>query len=409
VALGQPAFRLEPENHVALAFYMGNLQTAFITQRDEQGVRAGGFVAVNDPERGFLRLGLDKLGAEFEGRLRLYGPVNLSYAFNYPTAELRGETNGSHEFSLVFEFDHLARLPKLESPPPFRYTFEMPPTFEPSRPRAFLRAETEVLEITAKRLQRTIAPDVPTQALAALSLYDLGVFDSSFVAPPSPFSLTPIAGADTSAKLQGSYSPFYWHSLRQLSQSLQQLPVSQTAIVTSPLAQSRAVALRNYLRQSTPLGLENIKLGVPDFSSQGDSLRLYRRARNRIVVPLEEVLVLNPPAAIFHLTTANFSLPPLRWQLTVEKENGSPVWEMEGQGRIPQQLVWNWRNQRGEVIAPGYYHYFISWQTANGATYSSPVQKFYVKKFQRTITIHVARKFDGLQQPADEVKMILNR
>jgi len=126
-------------------------------------------------------------------------------------------------------------------------------------------------------------------------------------------------------------------------------------------------------------------------------------------VPREEVLVLNPPAAIFHIATANFNSPPKRWQLIVEKENGAAVWKMEGAGNIPQQLVWNWRDEAGKVVAPGYYRYAITWQAQNDALHSSPAGRFYVKKFQRTITIRVARKFDGLQQPADDVKMILNR
>jgi hypothetical protein len=95
--------------------------------------------------------------------------------------------------------------------------------------------------------------------------------------------------------------------------------------------------------------------------------------------------------------------------LTVEKETGGMVWKMESQGNIPQQLVWDWRDQTGKVIAPGYYRYSISWLAADGTFYNSSPGRFYVKKFQRTITIRIGRKFDGLQQPADDVKMILNR
>jgi hypothetical protein len=409
VALGQPAHRLQPENHVALAFHFGNVQTAFVTQRDEQGLRPGGFVEVNDPGLGFLRLGIDKLAMRLESRLRLYGPVNLHYALDYPTEELRGETSGSHELALVFEFDRLARLPRLEEAPPFRYTLYVKPNFEPSKPRAYARADVETLEIISKRLQRTIAADVPVQALAAIPSYDLGVLDSSFAAPGLYFNLAQFASADTSAPLLGSYSTDYWHSLRQLSESLNRLPVSEAAIVSSPFARPRAVGLRNYLLQNTTHGLGKVQLGEPRFASRSDSLRFYRRAGNRIIVPTEEVLVLNPPAAIFHVATANFSTRPVLWQLIVEKDAGGTVWEMEGQGYIPQQVVWNWRDDNGEVIAPGYYRYFISWQMPDGVTYSSPMRKFYARKFQRTIKIHVTRKFDGLQQPADEVKMILNR
>ncbi|MCI0696590.1 type IX secretion system membrane protein PorP/SprF [candidate division KSB1 bacterium] len=412
VALGPRAFRLRVENHLALAYHFGNVQTALTTQRDQQNWRAGGFVQVDDPARGFLRLGYDQLGVQMEGRLQLYGPMSLNYSLNYPTADLRGETSGSHEFGLVFEFDRLFQLPKLERPPEFRYTFGTPAAYEPSGPRAYIRAESDVLEITAKRLQRIIAPDVPVQALAALAGYDLGVFDSSFVAPTLPLNLKPVANADTSAKLTGLYSKAYWYSLRQLSESMTQQPVSQATIVANPFANPRAVALRNYLLQSSSLGLSHIQLGQPQFANRLDSLRFHRRASSAtrsIIVPREEVTVLNPSAAIFHIATANFSSQPVRWRLTVEKETGGTVWKMEGQGRIPQQLVWNWKDNSGKIIAPGYYRYFISWQTADGKMSNSHEQKFYVKKFQRTVTIHVRRKFDGLQQPADEVKMILNR
>jgi hypothetical protein len=409
VALGQSKFKLDGETHLAMIYHFGNMQTAFVTQRDELGLRAGGFFQYENPAWGFARLGIDKIAVNLESRLHLYGPVSLNYSLNYPRTDLRGETSGSHEFALVFQLDRLSPLPKLQNPPPFRYTFEAPVAFAPSAARAHLRAENEVLEITAKRLLRVIAPDVPTHALAALSSYDLGVFDSSSVAKNLSFHVVPIAAADTSIKLLGLYSNDYRYSLRQLSENINKTPGATATIVTNPFAKSRALALRNYLAENAPLDSSKIQVGEPDFESSLDSLRAYRRAGNRIIVPREEVLELNPEAAIFHIATANFSASPQHWQLTVEKEIGGTIWKMEGHGNIPQQLVWNWRDNSGKIVAPGYYRYSLSWLTANGTFNSSPSGRFYVKKFQRTITIRVARKFDGLQQPADDVKMILNR
>jgi len=409
VALGPQKFSLKGESHLALSYHFGNIQTAFITQRDNRSLRAGGFFQYENPAWGFVRFGLDQAAMNLESRLQLYGPASLNYSLNFPTTDLRGETSGSHEFALVFELDRLSPLPKMETPPPFRYAFSAPAKFETSGPRAYLRAENEVLEITAKRLQRIIAPDVPTYALAALSSYDLGVLDSSLVSPNSSFHITPVAEADTSVKLLGLYSNDYRHSLQQLSADINKTAGTTATIVTNPYAKSRALGLRNYLAENTALGLDKVQIGEPNFATRLDSLRTYRRAGNRIIVPREEVLVLNPSAAIFHIATANFSAPPKRWQLIVEKENGAPVWKMEGEGHIPQQLVWNWRDDAGKIVAPGYYRYAITWQTPNDALYNSPSGRFYVKKFQRTITIRVARKFDGLQQPADDVKMILNR
>jgi len=409
VALGPAKFNLKGESHLALSYHFGNIQTAFITQRDDRSLRAGGFFQYDNPAWGFVRFGLDKVAMNLESRLQLYGPVSLNYALNFPTADLRGETNGSHEFALVFELDRLSPLPKIETPPRFRYSFSAPAKFEPSAPRAYLRAENEVLEITAKRLLRVIAPDVPTYALAALSSYDLGVLDSSLVSPNLSFHVTPVAEADTSVKLLGLYSNDYRHSLQQLSADLNKTAGTTATIVTNPYAKSRALGLRNYLAENTAPGLNKVQIGEPNFATRLDSLRAYRRAGNRLIVPREDILVLNPQAAIFHIATANFSAPPKRWQLIVEKENGAPVWKMAGEGNIPQQLVWNWRDEAGKVVAPGYYRYAITWQTQNDALHNSPSGRFYVKKFQRTITIRVARKFDGLQQPADDVKMILNR
>lgn len=408
VALGPQKFNLKGESHLALSYHFGNIQTAFITQRDNRNLRAGGFFQYENPAWGFVRFGLDQVAMNLESRLQLYGPVSLNYALNFPTADLRGETNGSHEFALVFQLDRLSPLPKMETPPPFRYAFSAPVNFEPSAPRAYLRAENEVLEITAKRLQRVIAPDVPTHALAALSTYDLGVLDSALVSSSLPYRATPIAEADTSVKLLGLYSSDYRYSLRQLSEDIQKTTGTAT-IVTNPYAKSRALGLRNYLAENTTPGLNKIQIGEPNFTSRLDSLRAQRRNSNRIIVPREEVLTLNPPAAIFHIATANFAAPPKRWQLVVEKENGTPVWKMEGEGNLPQQLVWNWRDEANKVVTPGYYRYMMTWQTQNDALANSPVGRFYVKKFQRTITIRVARKFDGLQQPADDVKVILNR
>ena len=409
VALGPQKFSLKGESHLALTYHFGNIQTAFITQRHNGSLRAGGFFQYDDPAWGFVRFGLDQAAMNLESRLQLYGPMSLNYALNFPTTDLRGETNGSHEFALVFELDRLSPLPKMETPPPFRYTFSAPARAETSGPRAYLRAESDVLEITAKRLQRVIAPDVPTHALAALSSADLGMLDSAAVSFNHSFNVTPVAEADTSVKLLGLYSNEYRYSLQQLSADINKTGGTTATIVTNPYAKSRALGLRNYLAENAASGLDKVQIGEPNFATRLDSLWTYRRAGNRLIVPREEILVLNPQAAIFHIATANFSAPPKRWQLIVEKENGAPVWKMEGEGRIPQQLVWNWRDDAGKVVAPGYYRYALTWQAQNDVLFNSPAGRFYVKKFQRTITIRVARKFDGLQQPADDVKVILNR
>src|SRR5574341_239996 len=215
LALGAQAFRLQGETHLALAYHFGNMQAAFIAQRNDQGFRPGGYVEMTDPDRGFLRLGFDNLGVQMEGRLLVYGPMSLNYSFNYPTADLRGETSGSHEIAFVFELDRLSPLPKLEAAPTYRYAFTAPPTSAASAPRVFLRAESDGLEIIAKRMRRLIAPDVPAHALSALSNYDLCGMDSAFVAPTLPLNFTPISNADSSATLSGLYSRTYWHSLRQ--------------------------------------------------------------------------------------------------------------------------------------------------------------------------------------------------
>jgi hypothetical protein len=221
------------------------------------------------------------------------------------------------------------------------------------------------------------------------------------------FQVTPVTEADTSVTLLGLYSSDYKYSLQQLSESINKTPSASATIVTNPFARLRALGLRNYLAENSALDVEKVQVGVPNFENRLDSLRAYRRANNRMIVPREEVVVLNPQAAIFHIATANFSAPPRRWQLLVEKESGATVWKMEGSGKIPQQLVWNWHDNAGKVVAPGYYRYFVSWLTADGEIYNSPAGRFYVKKFQRTITIRVSRKFNGLTQPADDVKMIL--
>jgi hypothetical protein len=221
------------------------------------------------------------------------------------------------------------------------------------------------------------------------------------------FDVMPVAEADTSVKLLGLYSSDYKYSLQQLSESINKTPSASATIVSNPFARSRALGLRNYLAENTALDAGRVQVGVPSFESRLDSVRAYRRASNRIIVPREEVVVLNPQAAIFHIAAANFSAPPQHWQLLVKKESGATVWKMEGSGKIPQQLVWNWRDDAGKVVAPGYYRYSLSWLAADGELYQSPAGRFYVKKFQRTITIRVSRKFNGLTQPADDVKMIL--
>lgn len=406
LALGAPAIPLKAENHLALNFHLGNVQTSFFTTRAHGEFQTGGFVEMSKPELGFARVALNQNGFQLEGRGRVYGPVSLNYTFDYPTNELSGNSLGSHEFAFVVEFDRVLRLPQIEEAPRFSYPFQAPPDFFLTAARALVKAEAEELNIIAQRIERVIAPDVPAHALAALSVYNLGTLDSTLTTSSALQPVSAVDLSDTTAQLAGSYSTFYRQSLGQLSRSLTKTPATGATIVANSMSLPRALALKNYLGKST---LGDLQVGLPRFDSVQDSLRFYRRVGRRAIVPAEEMISLSPAAAVFQITSTHFYTPPKKWELVVEAADGQAVWQMTGQGRLPNQIVWNWQAKNGKTIAPGFYHYFITWEGADGVKAKSPQRRLYVRKLQRTVKIEVKRKFDGATQPADAVEVILQR
>lgn len=406
LALGEPALRWQAENHLALNLQLGNVQTSLINTRERGAARTGGFVEWSRPDLGFARFSRDQRGWQIEGRGRIYGPVSLNYIFDYPSNELAGNTTGSHEFAFVLEFDRVLRLPRIEPAPQFDYPFEASPDYFLTTARALVKAEAEEMHIVSQRLERIIAPDVPTHALAALSVYDLGSLDTTLQALPAVTPVSAIALTDTSAQLAGSYSTFYRQTLGQLSRSLMQTPATAATIVANPQAMPRALALKNYLGKSA---LSELQVGLPRFASVQDSLRFHRRLGRSAILPQEERVSLSPSAAVFQITSANFYTPPQRWELVVETAAGEPVWRLAGHGRLPNQIVWNWQAKNGKVVAPGFYYYYLSWEGAEGALGKSPQRRLYVRKLQRTVKIEVKRKLEAGAAPADAVEVILHR
>ncbi|MDZ7266879.1 MAG: type IX secretion system membrane protein PorP/SprF [candidate division KSB1 bacterium] len=406
LALGQPALRLQAENHLALALHLGNVQTALINTRARGAAHTGGFVEWSRPELGFARFSRDQHGWQLEARSRLYGPLSLNYTFDYPGNELAGNTTGSHEFAFVLEFDRVLRLPRIEPAPQFDYPFTASPDHILTTARALVRAEAEEMQIVAQRLERVIAPDVPTHALAALSVYDLGTLDTTLQALPAVMPVNTVAFADTAAQLAGSYSTFYRQTLGQLSRSLLQTPATAATIVANPQTMSRALALKNYLGKSAR---GELQVGLPRFASVQDSLRFHRRLGRSALLPQEERVTLSPSAAVFQIISANFHAPPRRWELVVETAAGEPVWSLAGHGRLPNQMVWNWQKKDGRVVTPGYYHYYLTWEENNGAPGKSPQRRLYVRKLQRTVKIEVKRKLEASAEPADAIEVILHR
>jgi len=92
----------------------------------------------------------------FEAQALLFGGVSVNYQYELPFNELAGNTNGSHMFSLVFEFNRVPPLPERRRPSTITPTFERQRT-TPEVPSAILlNSDTDHLKFYEINLNRRV-------------------------------------------------------------------------------------------------------------------------------------------------------------------------------------------------------------------------------------------------------------
>ena len=330
-----------------------------------------------------------------EGQLYVGGPLSVSYGYELPLGALSSSSGGSHTFSVVLEFGRTPDLPDPISIPSFVYSNDLPPITPQLAPKVYISSSTDYVRSYEQRIVRKVDEDVPIQALQQLTQSDLGALDSTFVMLGGIPEAQPLESVSDEVRLQGSFSPLYKASMKELGRTLSEDSVRALTITSAGDRVIKAAGVRNYLIEEEQAPAERVTVAVrPEAPAAGSG-----------IVPSEESTMFDPDRMFLFINASVDRASIHTWRLRIADMTGAEIKVFEGDENPPDHLEWNWRNEQGQLIEPGVYRYRLEWTDAQSVSHQSNERKLYVQKMLRKITIEVTRDIDALKEEADAVEI----
>lgn len=376
-----------------------------------------------DAERAMLRVLALSQQAAFEGQLEIRGGVALDYRFTYPWNDLRLASTGTHHVSIVAR---LARLPDLPpqrrladwrheptprglvvGPAPYRPDLPRFATSIPKRPYdpedlvALLSNPDSVL-VTWYVVERRVDSLVTAEEIRSLPAFLVGMADTARCEPYEPRTEpSAVLSAAGPVDPRRVYNPEYREKLRALMQSAAR-DSATLPIISSPGAEQRLYEVAELARTSTNL----LRLEQPVIESDADSL-----AWTRLRGDLEgqsTCTALSSPTIRFLLTWPQ-GVAWASWRLEIRDSDDELFHALSGEGPPPTELVWDWRNEYGELLAPDYYLCRLRWRTEPaGLDRSSNYRVLYVSH-RRIRNLFEIAPFRSEALPAGEHRELILR
>ena len=346
--------------------------------------------------------------ARIEGQYYVGGPLSINYSYDLPTSELLGPTSGSHQFTVIYEFNRTPSIRPAPPLPPNLIPFSLNGQDAELMPTVYVTTEVDYVEVFEKRITRRLDPALPSSALASLSKADFGSADSSFTAYSLPFNVEPVRPISDDIRFETPLSPQYETSLSDLGDQLSSDGVKGLNIVGPEPLVEKAMGLRNRVVYEEGAPRDRVEIGLPAFDSPADSIRFYTTMAGQEFIPEETIEYASPGQTVFYLYPFQIETESVTgWTLEITNNDNEAIRSFSGQEGIPESLTWDWRTRNGGLIAPGVYYYQLSWQSDDGTIRTSAKNRIYVKKFVRQITIEVRQTLDPLQTAPDEVQLLI--
>lgn len=408
ISLVDDNLRLEPTFSLGVALHLNTVTVQSSGSRGNNDNLSTGSIQIFDPIKGFLLGGVDQNSFYLRSRLHVKGGISVGYGFSYPLGEFSGTSSGSHEAILVYEFNRQYPLPRLDVPAPEWGEFKPDIPRVDLTPQYFSLASTEKVTIYEKRLHRHFQEDLTPEILARLDDIDLGTLDSAFVDEIFPM-LTDVATVTDSLSEMDTltFSPEYQRALQKLRKELPHL--SQDVLLITPETQKRrALLLKALLEESYYDTTEKITI-LQTTAFPGAQKKPHKpKLSLSDIANSEKIIYFRPERVIFNVYSLVAEQAPTPWFLVVENQDGVEVWRTRGDMK-EQQIPWNWRDHQGQIIEPGFYRYYVTWQDEWGQERRSLAHTLYVRKFIREIHLKITTHFQNPGEDIDKIGIILNK
>ncbi|MFQ5709392.1 MAG: type IX secretion system membrane protein PorP/SprF [bacterium] len=358
---------------------------------------------------GFFRLGYNNRSAEFEGQLHLTGPLSLNYSYDYTLFDNQGNGQGSHQFTLIHDFDAKRELPDFEIPQELILNFEPPKKAIDIESRFYVYPTIEKLEIMEKKLTRVVNPNVSKEALAQLSPLDVGVLDSSETESYLPFKKDTVDTSLLPAVLEANMSKEYKNFVKGFADKLNERHDVKANIIAPKQSILRAAALKKHLQPDSSQGAKKVPIVQPVFYSTQDSLLASEKLGPHSLRSRETLTTLSQTHTTFKIMPVFLQRTIASWSLIIENKGGQEIKRFDGTGMPPGELAWDWKDAAGKLVEPGVYYYYLACKDHSDNSYVLEKKPIYIQKILRNIKIEITNQPKKIGADVDEIDLILKK
>lgn len=349
-----------------------------------------------------------------EAQMHLYAGVSVNYNFELPLGHLRSHTNGSHMFSLLYEFNRVPPLPVRR-----RAQFVLPEVQRTRNPvktpsTVVLASQTNSLEYSVIHLSHMIdTSSVSREDLQHLTSEDIGWLQQDAESLVMAYgNARPIQQPLPDASEAIVFiSDEYHQTLNFLRDFLFRKKDGLQFVINSG-GELRASGLRsltgNERDDEVPVLIRGNMEQEPGVTDNADEHENIVTLFSETSLKEQSVIILDPETIRIRLITTS-PANAVAWRFRAYSGNGNLVTEFGAKENLPEYIDWDWRDGDGRILEPGVYTYHVIWDDGSGIWQETGNQFFSVKRTTRNITIEITRDLNRIHSDPDGIDLILKK
>lgn len=391
----------------ALSYNFGLLKGTFeLVQGGRHDLESNVHLEAYSTQGYYARLGSNSNfdSGYLEAQARLFGGFSLNYQYELPINEFSGNSNGSHLFSVIFEFNRVPALPERRRPSSILPAVERS-NLTPEMPSEIvLNSDTDHLKIYEINLVRRVDESTVTEEdLKSLSAYDIGKLEEEPELERIPYDNRTMSEAPIpeTVGIDVPISGQYVETLEKLQSVLSDELIDQLQILIEPGDEIRAAGLRNEIRDSESLPVFVANIEIPE----EDSVLFSTPVTEDLLRDDQIIRVMPTMAKIRPIVVTPVDVQS--WTLLIYDIEDNLVRRIDQNSSLPEFIEWDWLDNNNQLIEPGVYFYNIEWTSSEGMSGVSRERKLYVQKIDRKITIDITKDLDRIVPNPDSIDIIL--
>ena len=342
----------------AVAYDLGKFMPTLLIQNDGNWVRFGAAISAKYQNLGLIRLSYENtMPFKIEAQFNLSRDNSLQYGFDLPQQDMSTVSMGSHELIFTHIFD---RGPDI------------------AQPKILMSTDTLTIfeETIVRNMDREIAPNeiIGIPGLAPEYLEPTGKYRDLLILPTGQLSQW-----ETAPLRLKRYDRF----AKEIQWRMRQNPDIQLILCADAGTVADARALKNFITQQGVVTAEEIGFAKLTTSGktklEGFEPGLQQVSRSKPVCSAEKL------ALTFEVPGKTRQLK--EWEMNILDSNNDVVKSFKGTDKLPDVLEWDWKNNWGELVAPGKYVCSLNVLGISGQQKTANSEPVRVTRLNRTISL----------------------